>query len=293
MITLKQLRVFTSIARHGNLGGAADEVCLSRGAVSQSLSQLEQQLGSPLFDRVHPRLQLNDQGRRLQPVAEDILGRVADIEQQFEQGSQGEMLAGSLHIGASQTIGNYLLPALLARQPWLQAAVTITNTRNLCDMVARFELDMALIEGENRHADLEAQAWLTDEMCIVAARDHPLAGLGRLTPASLAGCNWVLREPRSGSREQFDHQLAPYLNGMGRTLELSTPEAVMQAVEQGLGLALISRLAVADRLELRRLAVLDVGLTLSRTLQLVWHRKKYHSALLRRFVDVCREAAPG
>ena len=290
MITLKQLQVFTSIARHGNLGRAAEEICLSRGAASQSLGELERRLGGPLFDRVHPRLQLNDQGRRLQPMAEDVLSRVADIEQQFGGSRESESgLAGSLRIGASQTIGNYLLPALLARQPWLQAAVTITNTQTLCDMVARFELDMALIEGENRHADLETQDWLLDEMLIIATPVHSLAGQSCLTPGCLAGSDWVLREPRSGSREQFDHQLAPYLNGMGRMLELSTPEAVMQAVEQGLGLALISRLAAADRLAQGRLTVLDVGITLSRTLKLVWHRKKYHSSLLRRFVDICRE----
>ncbi|AEY00165.1 LysR family transcriptional regulator [Oceanimonas sp. GK1] len=285
MITLKQLQVFASIARHGNLGLAADEVCLSRGALSQSLGELERRLGSPLFDRVHPRLQLNDQGRRLQPLAEDVLGRVADIERQFAGGGE---LTGSLRLGASQTIGNYLLPALLARQPWLQAAVTITNTQTLCDMVARFELDMALIEGENRHADLETQDWLQDEMQIVAAPSHLLAGQPKLTPACLAGCDWVLREPRSGSREQFDRQLAPHLNRMGKILELNTPEAVMQAVEQGLGLALISRRAAADRLARGRLVVIDVGLELPRTLRLVWHRHKYHSALLRRFVEMCR-----
>ncbi|NHI02104.1 MULTISPECIES: LysR substrate-binding domain-containing protein [Oceanimonas] len=288
MITLKQLQVFASIARHGNLGLAADEICLSRGAVSQSLSELERRLGSPLFDRVHPRLQLNDQGRRLQPLAEEVLGRVEEIERQFEQGGE---LTGSLRLGASQTIGNYLLPALLARQPWLQAAVTITNTQTLCDMVARFELDMALIEGENRHAELETRDWLTDDMLIVAAPTHPLAGQSCLTPACLRGCDWVLREARSGSREQFDRQLAPHLADLGRVLELNTPEAVMQAVEQGLGLALISRLAAANRLAQGRLAVIDVGLRLPRTLALVWHRQKYHSALLHRFVEICREQA--
>ncbi|WMC10494.1 LysR substrate-binding domain-containing protein [Oceanimonas pelagia] len=288
MITLKQLQVFASIARHGNLGKAAEEVCLSRGAVSQSLSELERRLGSPLFDRVHPRLQLNDQGLRLQPLAEDVLSRVADIERQFEGGGE---LAGQLRLGASQTIGNYLLPALLARQPWLQAAVTITNTQTLCDMVARFELDMALIEGESRHAELETHPWLQDEMLIIAAPAHGLAGQSCLTPACLTGCDWVLREPRSGSREQFDRELAPHLAGPGRVLELNTPEAVMQAVEQGLGLALISRLAAADRLARGRLAVIDVGLELPRTLRLVWHRQKFHSALLRRFVEICRDTA--
>lgn len=197
MISLKQLQVFSSIARHGNLGLAAAELFLSKGALSQALAELERQLGQPLFDRVHPRLQLNDQGRQLQPLAEEILSRITDIEHLFdEQGAP----SGTLRLGASQTIGNYLLPKLLALQPELQAKVRISNTHNLCGMLLRFELDMALIEGENFHPNLVTQDWLRDEMLIVAHPDHPLVshtltGQQPLTLAQLAYLDWVLREP--------------------------------------------------------------------------------------------------
>ena len=291
MISLKQLQVFSSIARHGNLGLAAAELFLSKGALSQALAELERQLGQPLFDRVHPRLQINDQGRQLQPLAEEILSRITDIEHLFdEQGAP----SGTLRLGASQTIGNYLLPKLLAQQPELQAKVRITNTHNLCDMLLHFELDMALIEGENFHPNLVTQDWLSDEMLIVAHPSHPLitpplASTNTLGLAQLAYHDWVLREPQSGNREQFDRELAPQIGTLGRLLELNTLEAVMQAAEQGLGLAFVSRRAVSDRLTYGRLVIINVNTQLSRTLKLVWHKQKYHSALLSRFITHCQQ----
>lgn len=284
MISLKQLQVFTSIARHGNLGLAAEELFLSKGALSQALAELERRLGNPLFDRVHPRLQLNAQGRQLQPLAEEVLSRVTDMEHLFDDNAEP---SGTLRLGASQTIGNYLLPKLLAQQPGLQAKVSITNTHNLCEMLARFELDMALIEGENYHPALVTQDWLSDEMLIVTHPDHPLTRQRTLSLAQLEHYDWVLREPRSGNREQFDRELLPRLGTLGRMLELNTLESVMQAVEQGLGLAFVSRRAAQDRLATGRLVVVDVNIQLSRTLRLAWHKQKYHSALQRSFVAFC------
>ncbi|EKE71627.1 LysR substrate-binding domain-containing protein [Gallaecimonas xiamenensis] len=289
MPSFKQLQVFASVARHGNLGQAAEELFLSKGAVSQALGELERRLGTPLFDRVHPRLQLNDQGRQLQPLAEAVLDRVQDIRHLFDEGGEPQ---GELRLGASQTIGNYLLPGLLAQMPGLAAKVRITNTHNLCHLLAHFELDLALIEGENHHSELATAPWLDDEMLVVAASGHPLAGRTsagtKLALNDLNGQHWVLREPQSGSREQFDRELAPRLGTLGRVLELNTLEAVMQGVEAGLGLTLVSRLAAADRLQSGRLVALPLAQGFPRQLRLAWHKQKYHGALLRRFIAFCQ-----
>ena len=180
-LTLQQLKVFATIARYGNLGLAANELCLSKGAVSQSLQELERQLSTPLFDRIHPRLQLNNEGRLLQPAAEELLTRMQDIENLFSPDAEP---SGQLRLGASQTIGNYLLPTLLAsskQELGLPPKVTINNTHLLCHALANFELDMALIEGENHHPDLLAEPWLQDEMLVVAPPDHPLANKKELS----------------------------------------------------------------------------------------------------------------
>lgn len=288
-LTLQQLKVFAAIARHGNLGAAADELFLSKGAVSQSLQELERQLATPLFDRVHPRLQLNSEGLLLQPAAEELLTRMQEIEQLFSPDAEP---SGQLRLGASQTIGNYLLPGLLASSAptlGLPPRVTIANTHLLCHALAHFELDLALIEGENHHPDLLSEPWLEDEMLIIAPPDHPLAGQPGLPLERLGEETWVLREPQSGSREQFEQQIQPHLARGQIGLELNTLEAVMLAVEHGLGLSFVSRLAVSDRLQSGRLVALSPNRRFPRQLSLIWHKQKYHSATLRRFLAFCRE----
>ena len=287
-LTLQQLKVFATIARYGNLGLAANELCLSKGAVSQSLQELERQLSTPLFDRIHPRLQLNNEGRLLQPAAEELLTRMQDIENLFSPDAEP---SGQLRLGASQTIGNYLLPTLLAsskQELGLPPKVTINNTHLLCHALANFELDMALIEGENHHPDLLAEPWLQDEMLVVAPPGHPLANKKELSLSRLGGETWVLREAQSGSREQFIQQIQPELPRWQPGLELNTLEAVMLAVEKGLGISFISRLAASDRLADGRLIALPLTRRFPRQLSLIWHKQKYHSASLRHFLHFCR-----
>ena len=287
-LTLQQLKVFATIARYGNLGLAANELCLSKGAVSQSLQELERQLATPLFDRIHPRLQLNNEGRLLQPAAEELLTRMQDIENLFRADAEP---SGQLRLGASQTIGNYLLPTLLAtskQELGLPPKVTINNTHLLCHALANFELDMALIEGENHHPDLLAEPWLQDEMLVVAPPGHPLANKKELSLSRLGGETWVLREAQSGSREQFIQQIQPELPRWQPGLELNTLEAVMLAVEKGLGISFISRLAASDRLADGRLIALPLSRRFPRQLSLIWHKQKYHSTSLRHFIHFCR-----
>ncbi|WP_429118680.1 LysR substrate-binding domain-containing protein [Aeromonas veronii] len=287
-LTLQQLKVFATIARYGNLGLAANELYLSKGAVSQSLQELERQLSTPLFDRIHPRLQLNNEGRLLQPAAEELLTRMQDIENLFSPDAEP---SGQLRLGASQTIGNYLLPTLLAsskQELGLPPKVTINNTHLLCHALANFELDMALIEGENHHPDLLAEPWLQDEMLVVAPPAHPLANKKDLPLSRLGGETWVLREAQSGSREQFIQQIQPELPRWQPGLELNTLEAVMLAVEKGLGISFISRLAASDRLADGRLIALPLSRRFPRQLSLIWHKQKYHSTSLRHFIHFCR-----
>ena len=287
-LTLQQLKVFATIARYGNLGLAANELCLSKGAVSQSLQELERQLSTPLFDRIHPRLQLNNEGRLLQPAAEELLTRMQDIENLFSPDAEP---SGQLRLGASQTIGNYLLPTLLAsskQELGLPPKVTINNTHLLCHALANFELDMALIEGENHHPDLLAEPWLQDEMLVVAPPGHRLANKKELSLSRLGGETWVLREAQSGSREQFIQQVQPELPRWQPGLELNTLEAVMLAVEKGLGISFISRLAASDRLADGRLIALPLSRRFPRQLSLIWHKQKYHSTSLRHFIHFCR-----
>lgn len=292
-ISFRQLKAFVAVARLGNLGAASDQLCLTRGAISQALKELETQLGTPLFDRAHPHLLLNSEGALLLPLADEMLTRLDDIGALFAHSgdSAGKAL---LRIGASQTIGNYLLPGLLAGLgPQWQLSVFIANSQQLATRLLAFELDLALIEGEVTDPQLHSEAWQQDQMILVASPAHPLAlsvtATGKVLSASdLADQYWVLREPASGSREQFDKYLRPQLTNPGPVLELNTLEAVLNTVQQGLGLTLVSELAARDRLASGALVVLPFNQPMPRQLHLCWHRDKYLSAASQRFIRFCR-----
>ncbi len=291
-ITLKQLRVFLAVAHHQNLGLAADRLYLSKPAVSMALKTLEQQLGRDLFDRLPGRLQLNANGERLRPLADELLSRSEGLEQLFADAP----LQGHLKIGASRTLGSYLLPQLLAdfrrKTGHRRQQLMIDNSVHICEQLQQFELDIALIEARLEYPDLEQRLWGRDQMRVLVAPGHPLADESRLDPARLEGADWLLREPGSGSRQLFLQQLAPHIHSWHESLVLDDTEALINACAAGLGLTCLSQLAAHWAIESGRVVALDLALELSRPLYLVTPKQKYHSPLLEHFYRFCLEARP-
>ena len=290
-ITLKQLQVFITVARHGNLGNAAEELFITKGAVSQALHELERQLGTQLFDRVHPRILLNHDGKRLLPLADELLHRSRDISFIFSEEAGDHFL----QVGASKTIGSFILPKLFGdfekASLWLPEAY-IANSKKLCDLVASFALDAALLEGEEHHPDLVFEPWLADEMVVVAYRGHPLATGERHPPEILQGQRWILREPASGTREYFEYNLAPMISPYPVALTLSSPGAILNMVAQGLGITFISRLIAELPSFSSNFAVLHLDRNFPRMFSLCYHSKKYHSINMDQFLRYCRAWTP-
>lgn len=155
-LTLRQLQIFTAVADTGSTTAAAQRVALSQSATSGALNELESLLGAQLFDRIGKRLLLNDCGRTLLPQARALLDGVQEIESQFRVGSANAAaapLVTRLRVGASTTIGNYVLPALIAgyEKVWPGAAVDVVigNTRDVAASVTRLEVDLVLAPTGN------------------------------------------------------------------------------------------------------------------------------------------------
>lgn len=267
-LTLRELEVFAAIAEQQSVTRAASEVALSQSAASQALAQLESALGVSLFDRVGRGLLLNENGRMLLPRARAMLDEAANLQSLFAGGTL------SLRLGASTTIANYLLPGLLARlrQGWPQCEVSlqVANTREIETAVAELRLDFGLIEGPCRHPALHTQAWLEDELLVVAA-----PGKARLSREELADAPWLLREPGSGTREEVERVLLPELGRLNVAMELGNSEAIKRAVAAGLGISCLSRRVVAELLASGALVAVDAGLPrLVRTLWCIRHRDR-------------------
>jgi DNA-binding transcriptional LysR family regulator len=296
-LTLRQLLIFTAIADAGSTTAAGARLALSQSATSGALNELENLLGAQLFDRVGKRLLLNDNGRSLLPQSRALLDSAQDIEAQFGLGSAAagqEAMATRLRIGASTTIGNYLLPQLVARylRDWPAAGVDVQigNTRDVAGSVARLEVDLGLIEGPCREADVRVVPWREDDLVIVCAPTHPLAQDGgqRVPLKALRQTRWLLREPGSGTREATEQALLSHLHHLDGEMLPGSTEAIKQAAAEGLGLACLSLCAVQDLLTLGRLVVLETTLPrLTRRLYLIHHRRKRFSTNLQRFVTHC------
>lgn len=286
-IRIRQLEVFVAVAARGSVRAAAEQLGLTQPAVSMALAQLEDQLGTTLFDRVRGRLHLNAKGAEQLPRAREILERLHDLQR--AQTTPQTQLAGELHLGASNTVGNYLVGDLLgpivSRHPQVSLHVTVDNTHVITRMMLAREIDLACVEGPVNHAALETRPWRRDRLVVCSALDHPLAQRTHLTARDFAGAHWILREPGSATRQQTEQALSALPPGR-ILLELGQIEAIKQAVIAGLGIACLPLAATRDAVQARRLRILDTPfLPLDRRLSLVLHRGRYRGALIEAFLE--------
>ena len=293
-ITMRQLEVFCAIASHGNVTRASEELLLSQSAASMALAEFERWVGQRLFNRRGRKLLLNEQGQVLWPLAREVLTRGDEIEHLFTGPDAG--LSGSLRIGASSTIGNYLVPTFLGefaqKLPEVELSLEVGNTDHVIRSLLEFKADVGYIEGLCRHPKIEVRPWRVDQLIIVASPQHPLARRKRVTCKDLSQQQWILRESGSGTREIFERSLAAKLDHLHIGFELGNTEAVKQAVRHNLGITCLSQLTVADALDRGSLVQLKTPwLDLQRDLYCLLHRDHYSSRLLRAVVDFF-EASP-
>lgn len=291
-LTLRQLQVFAAVAGAGSTAAASEAIALSQSATSSAVNELERALGLQLFDRAGKRLQLNENGRALLPRVRTLLDAAQSIEQMAGDDA-GALQA--LRVGASTTVGSYLLPSLLARflgdrparaADW-RSSVTVANTAAICEAVASFELDVGLVEGPCRHPALKVRRWRQDRLSIVAAPGLPAFAGARTGLRALREAVWLVREPGSGTREATDQVLLPALGHYRRCIELGSSEAIKRAAVEGLGIACLSQWVAQDLLASGQLRTLRTPLArLTRQYHLVLHRDKQLTPVLKRFVDL-------
>lgn len=289
MITLRQLEIFAAVADSEHVTAAAKRLHLSQSAVSAALAELTERLGGVLFDRVGRRVRLNDRGRRLQAAAHDLLARTADLVRTFRS---DEQVAGRLRVGASSTIGMYLLPATIGRfaeaHPGVEVDLEIGNSEAIEAALAARSLDVGFVEGPPREPQVEAAAWRDDELVVFARGDDPLARRRRVPLAQLAAARWVLREAGSGTRAVFESALQAHGLRVATAVTMGHSEAVKSAVRAGLGIGCLSTMALRTELAAKEFVRLRVPeLDLRRRLWRLVRRGGYAGALQRAFVAFC------
>lgn len=293
---LQKLRVFAAVAREGNVTRAAQKLSLSQPALSKQLSELEDSLSTILFDRL-PR------GVRL-TVAGEVLLRHAERIFAAESAAEAELLellglrTGRLSVGASTTIGSYLIPqvfgAFSEAHPQVKLELEIANTSVIQAMVADGRIDLGLTEGAVPGEQFECEVVHYDEMVAFARKGHPLLEKKKVVAADLTRTSFISRERGSGTRDVIEAALAERNVSVDPVMSLGSNEAIKNAVAAGLGLAILSRLTLDQELSSGRLELIDVrDLSIRRALYMVRLRGKHESPAVQAFVGLLRKALNG
>ena len=275
MIENFRIRVFRAVAQHLNFSRAAEELLLTQPAVTQQIKALEDELGISLFDRGGGRITLTPGGVALLPFAEQMktLGEEAVAAVASAYGQE----AGELGVGASQTIGQYLLPTFIAGFRQAHPKVRITacsgNTDAMLEALLTKKIQIALIEGPEQRKDIHIEPFMEDHMVLVVPASHEWAG-HEIAAADLKNQPLLVREYGSGSRrivEQALGSLGIKPKELTISMELDSTEGLLSAVEAGLGVTFVSRWAVRNQLVLGTLKLARMkGLKLSRRFSMAY-----------------------
>ena len=290
-VTLRQLRTFKTVADLSSFSLAAQRLNLSQPSVSYQVKELEETLGLPLLDRLGKKVQLTEAGGVLYGYARRTLDVIDEAALVLEE--MRGMKRGSLRVGASTTVGIYLLPAALGAfkklHPGLVISLEIGTRSRVQEQVLDNELDLAVVGPALKDPELEIVPFLSDELVVVAPAGHPMAGARGLTLKDLAAEPFVMREAGSGSRWSLEKAARKAGARLQVAMELGSNGAIKHAVESGLGLAVLSRYACALELAGGRLVELDVrGFPIRRDWHIVHLRRRRLPSSVKEFIAFLR-----
>ncbi|WP_335385678.1 LysR family transcriptional regulator [Neobacillus drentensis] len=252
-LNIENLKMFCLVVDEGSISQAARLSYVSQPAVTRQIHQLENYYGTLLFDRSEGKLTVTETGRLLYPFAKEIVNDFNRSKEVIKQ-ITGESNA-SLRVGASLTIGEYLLPSLLGsfkkQAPEIKVTLTIKNTPSVLEDLENDVIDLALVEGMVENKNLIVEKFADDELVLIYPRDHPWRGRTEINIEELANERMIWRESISGTRLIVEKALRDYgvLDSIESYMEIGSTQAIKSTVEAGLGISILPRLTVARELE--------------------------------------------
>ncbi len=283
-ISLRQIEIFLNVVKYQNLTKVAVNLGLSQSAISMSIKELETILGKKLFDRINKKLILNEIGRSFYSAVEPIYKKLSDIESEFKNSED----KGSIRVGASTTIIDYLMPGIvcdyMSRYPNVKIDLKEGNTQDIVSLVKSGKIDMGFIEADIIDSDILKESIGKDELVIVSADEE-------LTKKSfvledIASYRWVLREHGSSTREAFLNCAKESGVKLNIFLELGHTESIKSLLLSKKPLSCLSKLAVNRELidgSLFQLRVKDFEC--SRDFYAIYHKDKYKSELFEKLYE--------
>ncbi len=289
----RRLQVFHTVARLLSFTKAADVLHMTQPAVTFQIRQLEEQFDTRLFDRAHNRVTLTEAGHRAFQYAENIFEQYSEMENAIRE-ITGD-ISGSLTIGASTTVSEYMLPALLGdfrkKNPDVKLRLQVANTEGIVSMVENNAIDLGVVEGPVNNKHLKVEVCRKDQLVAIVSPNHDLAKRKKVSLEDVMRHPFIYREEGSGTREVIAEHLKN--SGLERhlnsnSLELGSPEAVKGAVEAGMGVSIASSVSVEKEVKLGTLMSIPIKPQITRNFSFVRQRHKFRVPAMEELLEFAR-----
>jgi len=290
----RRLQVFHTVARLLSFTKAAETLHMTQPAVTFQVRQLEEHFNTRLFDRTHNRINLTEAGKQVFNYADKIFVLYAEMNNAVREVT-GEV-SGALIIGASTTIAEYMLPALLgdfkAKYPDVTVHLKVSNTDGIVHMVENNDIDLGVVEAPVSNKNLVVEVCRMDELVGIVSPQHALAEAKIVSLDEVVKHPFICREEGSGTREVFaEHMQENDVNksDMNVCMELGSPEAVKGAVEAGMGISVTSRATILKELKLGTLVELRLEPPLERPFSFVHQKQKFRHRAMDELLEFARQ----
>ena len=287
-MNLNQLKIFYLAAKNGSLSLAARELFITQPAVTKGIQRLQEFYDMKFIDHVGKKLILTDAGEVLYGIAEQIFELESQAEESIRDFQQRKR--GHIRILSSESFGDYYLPRMIIpfskTYPLVHITMNILPTEQVVNHTASLNYDLGFISYPVDHPKLIVKEVLKDQLVIVTPSGHPLTRKRYLKTGDLAGQLLIMHEKGSAPRTAIENYIRKNNLAVKIPLELSSNRAIKRAVEDGIGIALVSRKVAHEEIQAGRLAAIPLSdPTMQRKFYMVHHRDKYLSESLQNFID--------
>ena len=286
----RRLQVFYTVARLLSFTKAAETLHMTQPAVTFQVRQLEDHFDTRLFDRTHNRVALTEAGHKAYESAEQIFSLYAEMENTVKELTDD--VSGALTMGASTTIAEYMLPALLRgftlEFPDINLKLKVSNTEGIVSMIENSMIDLGVVEGPVSNKNLLVEVCRIDQLVVVVPPGHEIADRKSIPLEEVMNFPFICREEGSGTREVImDHmvKLGIDRNNLNVSLELGSPESIKGAVEAGMGISIASLATLEKELKLGTLVAVRLDPPMEREFSFVRQRQKFRLRAMEKLLD--------
>ncbi len=286
-MTIRHLKIFITVFQLKSIFKAAIKLNIAQPSISLAIKELEIHYNTKLFDRISKKIYPTESGNQLYSYALHIISLYDEMENNLIQWDN----IGTINIGSSITIGTHILPILINNYrktyPKLQVHVNVDNTATIIENILNNNLDIALIEGQIEHNNLICIPFIDDPMEVIVPINHPLAKFKSISLQQISSYPFLTREKNSATRKLIDSYFATNQINIKPIWESSSNHALIKAVENNLGIAILPYKLIKKDLEHAHIAQIALDQPIIRQLNIIHHRQKFITKNIQAFIDEC------